>query len=67
MKEILSMCPACGKLIGRVDMMLAEPIPGLIPRHDSAGAECAGTGQSPRNPESDRRPLWNGEANPHIV
>ena len=27
---------------------------------------CHGSEQCPRNPDADRRPLWNGESNPHL-
>ncbi len=70
------MCPHCG---WRFDALLAHDNPfgsGLVPKHDlmtaqgerikSAG-ECPGSNQAPRNPESDRRPLWKdlpGERSP---
>lgn len=54
-----SMCPHCGQLFRSSS---------LIPIHDEAPparAVCPGSGQNPRNPLSDRRPLWNGKINPH--
>jgi len=59
-----SMCPHCGKLFARAGL-------ALIPIHADHGngdrpRECPGSGQLPRNPESDRRPLWNGKPNPHL-
>lgn len=55
------MCPHCGSL-GPVD-----PETGLVPTHDwpkPMRQVCPGSGQKPRNAESDRRPLWNGQPNP---
>jgi hypothetical protein len=53
------MCPHCGELFAR----LAN---SLVPIHDDAscGTVCPGSGQTPRNPRSDMRPLWNGERSP---
>lgn len=51
------MCPYCG------DLFRART--GLIPEH-GVGANCLGSLQIPRNPESDGRPLWNGKSNPHF-
>jgi hypothetical protein len=55
------MCPHCGKLVR----------PGtLVPVHDwpiLCRQMCPGSGQIPRNPESDARPLWNGERNEHFA
>jgi hypothetical protein len=58
-----SMCPHCGKLFRSI---LNN---GLIPRHTieiNDTESCPGSGQNPRNPESDFRLLWNGEPNPHV-
>lgn len=53
------MCPHCGTLFDKVD--------DLIPAHHyENGSWCAGTGQIPRNPLSDGRPLWNGRSNPYF-
>lgn len=48
-----AMCPQCARLF---------PPCGLIPDHDG----CEGSMQNPRCPESDGRPLWSGESNPHF-
>jgi hypothetical protein len=48
-----SMCPHCG---WRFDSDRLSG--GLVPGHDFSGWSCPGSGQTPRNPESDRRPLW---------
>lgn len=59
-RQQMNMCPHCGTLVGVV---------GLVPTHPwPAGSEqvCPGSEQNPRCPESDARPLWNGEANPHF-
>jgi hypothetical protein len=62
-----SMCPHCGRLFEPADMERAR-IPSKIPEHafpdhPIAGRYwlCPGGGQHPRNPESDRRPLWAQE------
>lgn len=55
------MCPHCGELF---------KMGILIPYHDwpkPTGQVCPGSKQNPRNPESDARPLWNGERNPHFA
>jgi len=53
------MCPHCGWIYpsSRSDN-------GMVPRHTEDGAICPGSEQTPRNPGSDRRPLWNGEQSP---
>ncbi len=54
---IRSMCPHCGEIFN-------EPV-ALIPNHDyprPCRAVCPGSGQIPRDPYSDKRPLWNGKA-----
>ena len=56
------MCPHCGRLFNKA-------VAGLIPVHDwppLCRQVCPGSGQIPRCPESDARPLWNGEPNPHF-
>jgi len=58
--KIPSMCPHCGEVFE------GWPNGGLIPFHDypkPGRAVCPGSQQNPRNPESDGRPLWNGESN----
>lgn len=55
------MCPHCGKLF--------VGLPPQVPTHDyppPCRSVCPGSGQVPRNPESDARLLWNGEPNPWI-
>ncbi len=63
-RKTKSMCPECGILFGRLRN-------GLVPvHHTRIGAStkrCEGSGQAPRNPLSDGRPLWNGKRNPHFV
>lgn len=63
-----SMCPHCG---WRYRWRDHETDPwgfvGLVPIHGSPlpNAEpCPGTGQAPRNPESDRRRLWKDGGEP---
>lgn len=53
------MCPHCGERL--------KPVGGLIPYHDNKPFRqvCPGSKQKPRCAESDGRPLWNGEPNPH--
>lgn len=56
------MCPYCGALFPARQT--------LIPTHvldESLGDVCTGSKQNPRNPESDGRPLWSGEPNPHFL
>lgn len=56
------MCPHCGALVAVPD--------GLTATHDDPAptrAVCPGSRQNPRNPQSDRRPLWNGDPNPHLA
>lgn len=56
------MCPHCGEIV-----RLSEG-DWLTATHDwpkPTRQVCPGSQQNPRNPESDGRPLWNGEANPH--
>jgi hypothetical protein len=53
------MCPHCG---WRFDALLAREC-NLVPRHaypptPVGGRLCPGSEQGPRNPDSDRRPLW---------
>lgn len=55
---LTDMCPHCGRLL--------KPA-SLTRKHQYEGSLCPGSHQNPRNPESDRRPLWNGEPNPHAV
>lgn len=57
-----TMCPHCGRLFTYAECGRAD-IAGKIPDHafpwtPVGGRLCPGSGQQPRNPESDRRPLW---------
>jgi hypothetical protein len=61
-----AMCPHCGACWPYAELVNALPIHNRIPVHYHDRRECPGTGQHPRNPESDRRPLWNGELPPCI-
>ena len=61
-QEPMAMCPHCGRTWFYAAIHHAE-IPGMIPNHaypatPVGGRLCPGSGQGPRNPESDRRPLW---------
>lgn len=59
--ERTGMCPHCGEIL----KMTGE----LTPTHDwpkLMRQVCPGSQQNPRNAESDGRPLWNGESNPHF-
>jgi hypothetical protein len=54
--SVTGKCPACGALVaieGRLTVVHNEPKYGLL--------LCLGSKQIPRNPESDRRPLWSEE------
>lgn len=48
------MCPHCGDIVAVVNTLTVD--------HDG----CPGSQQIPRCAESDARPLWNGEPNPHF-
>lgn len=64
------MCPSCGAVF--------ETEGSIVPDHVLPGASvaggngpvsrvpCAGSGQHARNPDTDRRFLWNGNPNPHM-
>lgn len=58
------MCPHCGVLFECRRLKHGR----LIPTHDypkPCRAVCPGTHQNPRNPETDKRPLWSeAEAEP---
>lgn len=55
------MCPYCGEA--------GFNWCHLIPEHQAPDSfdSCPGTGQIPRNAESDRRPLWNGSPAPAVL
>lgn len=55
-EKFTRMCPHCG---WRFDIARGR----LVPPHGCEGhaVQCPGTGQNPRNPESDKRPLWKDE------
>lgn len=58
----MNKCPHCGELYSERNQ--------LIPTHQypkRSGRLCPGSGQTPRNAESDRRPLWKDEAQLHGV
>lgn len=52
------MCPHCGALVdvGKDGLTAYHGYPKAV-------SLCPGSKQNPRNPESDARPLWNGEPN----
>jgi hypothetical protein len=53
------MCPHCGELF-----YASELRDSLIPTHDfpqPCRAVCPGSKQTPRNSDSDKRPLWKDE------
>ena len=56
-RRIERMCPHCG---WRFDVLLAHENNDLVPNHfyPVHGILCPGNNQGPRNPDSDRRPLW---------
>ena len=56
MKTIQYMCPHCGWCY---DADKSDD--GLVPTHDfpkPCRSVCPGSKQTPRNPHSDKRPLW---------
>lgn len=57
------MCPHCGELFGYRALMKSA-IAGKIPTHDyqkPCRSVCPGSLQAPRNPQTDRRPLWKDD------
>lgn len=62
------MCPHCGFRYdpNGVPWHLHCSVERLVPEHflDGGPGRCPGSWQNPRNPESDRRPLWRDEC-PH--
>jgi DnaJ-class molecular chaperone len=50
------MCPWCG-------WQFEDRRGHLVPEHgcDGHAVQCPGVGQNPRNPLSDRRPLWKDQ------
>jgi len=59
----MKMCPHCGDLFPESSFTL---IPTHRAKDQFPPATCPGSRQNPRNPETDNRPLWNGEPNPHL-
>lgn len=62
----MSMCPHCGWQYDQAaeEKKRKNPIPGKVPTHDypkMCRSVCPGSGQVPRNPETDNRPLWKDE------
>lgn len=55
--DVKLMCPHCGLLFGYADLR-DRLIPGHAVRGYKTGMYCPGSNQNPRNPETDRRPLW---------
>ena len=58
-RKIEYMCPHCG---WKFPASRAQG--GLVPTHDyppPCRSVCPGSKQAPRNPLSDRRPLWKDE------
>lgn len=55
-----SMCPYCGTIV-----RLRHNLTATHNWPPPTRQVCPGSGQNPRNPETDGRPLWNGEPNPH--
>ena len=57
-RRIEYMCPHCG---WRFDVRLSHKNNDLVPAHYYPAYSvllCPGNNQGPRNPDSDRRPLW---------
>lgn len=65
MPDPMYMCPHCGEQFKPHDCPA-----GLIPYHDfprPGRALCPGSHQTPRNPLTDRRPLWKDDAAYHVL
>jgi hypothetical protein len=60
------MCPFCGALFQPTGARLIPDHKIELERTDE-WQPCPGSGQHPRNPESDRRPLWDGTPNVHAA
>lgn len=58
-RESRAMCPHCGWTYPSCIAYDNDGV-GLVPVHSDASTNyrCDGSEQAPRNPESDRRPLW---------
>lgn len=59
----MKMCPHCGELFPDAFIL----VPSHAAKDQPEPATCPGSRQNPRNPETDNRPLWNGEPNPHLL
>jgi|ERR1700722_2987244 len=53
----LMMCPHCGKTYPKLYADRLVP----VHKYPNNGTRCPGSEQTPRNSESDRRPLWKDE------
>jgi hypothetical protein len=60
------MCPFCGALFQPTGARLIPDHKIELERTDE-WQPCPGSGQHPRNPESDRWPLWGGKPNVHAA
>jgi len=56
-------CPHCGWQFDARESRLVPSHKWLDARNFAEGDLCPGIGQVPRNPESDKRPLWKDETN----
>ncbi len=53
----MSMCPHCGRRVPSTELIGGR----LVPIHAYGLLYCPGSEQNPRNPETDKRPLWKDE------
>lgn len=53
-----SMCPHCGRIFGRTKL---GKVPHHVTPHPHIFAACPGSLQTPRNPDTDKRPLWKDD------
>jgi rubredoxin len=59
MRQLQYMCPHCGWIYDA-----AKETDSLVPGHhypEESDKVCPGSRQVPRNPHSDRRPLWKDQ------
>ena len=56
-------CPHCGRIFDELTELNLIPDHGNPLELRAKASYCAGSGQYPRNPWSDHRPLWQDENN----
>ncbi len=54
----LLMCPHCGLTFVAVLVNHLIPVHSYVPEGQTQAVPCPGSRQTPRNADSDKRPLW---------